>query len=485
MKKIVTDMPKGVIALYFVQAFTTFSYAVLYSSLTLFLTNQLKLHQALSNNIVGLFLALNYVLQLVGGVLGGRFLSNRMLFLLALIIEMVGLYALAQQYKPILFASLSMFLVGCGISFTCYNTMLTQRFNTEDPRRETAFILSYAMMSLGFCAGYTLSGFFDYTNQYQRLFYLAMGMDVLTLLFIVANWSILIDKATPLSKNNPTQRCIKNLGGFFSTILCIPLLMLCFNATELSNILVVGISLFMFFLISYLSITQKSNLDRERMRAYLLFALTSLLFWMIYFTGPMGIILFIKNNTDRHLWGYEIATQWLLNLNPLIIIIGAPALSLTIRRLQAKFNFSVAIQFAYGFIVLSLSFFSLACGINFADADGYVSLCWIIFYFLFQGIAELLMAPVGYAMVGRLAPVRLQGLMMGTWMLITGCAATLSHYFSNQMIQSNLLTPSITNQDYLCVFEQLGLWALGGALVLLVVSKKIKRSINQMAMEIL
>ncbi|CAM4505055.1 MAG: hypothetical protein LEGION0403_FIIPPAGN_01925 [Legionella sp.] len=84
MKKIVTNMPKGIIALYFMQALATFSYATLYSSLALFLTKQLQVEHKLSNSIVGLFLALNYVLQLIGGLLGGlggRFLSNRALVL--------------------------------------------------------------------------------------------------------------------------------------------------------------------------------------------------------------------------------------------------------------------------------------------------------------------------------------------------------------------------------------------------------------------
>ena len=167
MKKLLTDMPKGVTSLYFIQIFSTFSYAILYSSLTLYLTKQLHLNQTASNSIVGLFLAFNYVLQLLGGMMGGRLLSNRILFILSMFIETLGLLCLASGNSSLLYLSLSMFLVGCGLNFTCYNNMLTQRFQREDNRRETAFIFSYAAMSVGFCAGYVLSGFFDYSNQYQ------------------------------------------------------------------------------------------------------------------------------------------------------------------------------------------------------------------------------------------------------------------------------------------------------------------------------
>ncbi|WP_242602429.1 peptide MFS transporter [Legionella rowbothamii] len=483
MKKIVSNMPKGIIALYFVQALTTFSYATLYSSLALFLTKQLQVEQRLSSSIVGLFLALNYVLQLIGGLLGGRFLSNRVLFVLASLIEILGLFTLTTRSTSLLFVSLSMFLVGCGISFTCYNNMLTQRFSSEDERRETAFILSYAMMSIGFFAGYTLSGVFDYTNEYQGLFYTAILMDALTILFILRNWSVLADTNTPLAQVNSLQGLRNNLVGTLLTLGCIPLLVLSFKATELSNNLVITISVLMFLAILYLGLRQKSKIDKDRIMAYLLLAIISVLFWMIYFTGPMGVILFIKNNTDRHLFGYEIATQWLLNINPLVIIVCAPLLSLLINSLQNKFNFSISVQFACGFILLGLSFFALACGISFSGPDGLVSLSWVIFYFIFQGISELLIAPVGYAMIGRIAPLHLQGLMMGSWMLVAGAAASLSHYFANEMVTNQTHAPELTNENYLSIFEQLGIWALAGAVFLFLVTRKVKAFINQTVIE--
>jgi POT family proton-dependent oligopeptide transporter len=90
-----------------------------------------------------------------------------------------------------------------------------------------------------------------------------------------------------------------------------------------------------------------------------------------------------------------------------------------------------------------------------------------------QSIAELLIGPVGYAMVGRIAPVKLQGILMGTWMMVSGVSASLSSYFSNAMI--DLL---LTNADYQQVFSQLGLWALMGAVFLYFISGKIRRLID-------
>ena len=51
-----------------------------------------------------------------------------------------------------------------------------------------------------------------------------------------------------------------------------------------------------------------------------------IIFWMIYYTGPMGIALFVKNNVNRTLLHFNIPTQWLLNINSIAVVVCAPVL---------------------------------------------------------------------------------------------------------------------------------------------------------------
>jgi POT family proton-dependent oligopeptide transporter len=95
-----------------------------------------------------------------------------------------------------------------------------------------------------------------------------------------------------------------------------------------------------------------------------------------------------------------------------------------------------------------------------------------------QGFSELLITPVGYAMIGRIAPPQLQGVLMGTWMLVSGVAASLSPYFSNAMNKTESTNPLLTNSDYLHVFNQLSFWAAFGAIFLYFISKKMGSYIN-------
>ena len=480
MIKSLQRMPKGVTPLYFIQAFSTFSYAILYSSLSLYITKQLGLSNTVSNSIVGLFLAFNFVLHLVGGLMGGRYLSNRALFFITTIIQSFGILFLIFSQASTLYLGLSLFLVGCGLNTTCYNTILTQRFDPDDNRRDKAFFMSYSAMNVGFFAGFIISGFYDYSNQYQQIFYASLFINIITLLLMAFSWADLADKNTPLMElKDRSSRRLKHLLGITGTVLLVPFLMVCFNSADFSNGMVLVVSIIMFFVIVFLRQKQPLKADKQKIKAYLILTVTSIIFWMIYYTGPMGITIFIKNNVDKHILSYELATQWILNINAIIIIVGAPITATVINKLQSKgFNFSVSMQFVWAFIFLALSFFLLACGVMLSDSHGFSSINWVILHLVAQSIAELLIGPVGYAMIGQIAPPKLQGILMGTWMMVSGVSASLSTYFSNAMMKTDSIDPLSTNADYLYVFNQLGGWALVAAVFLYFIAGKIRNLID-------
>ena len=353
--------------------------------------------------------------------------------------------------------------------------MLTQRFASTDLRRETAFFLSYSTMNIGFCMGFIASGFFDFSNQYQTLFNIGIILNVISLLLTFFSWKKLADINTVLTLIKPKRNLIINYFiGLISIVLLTSLITVCFSFSQAGNIAIILISILVFFIIFYLSTQQKIPADSQKMKAYLLLAVTSLIFWMIYYTGPMGVTIFIKNNVDKHLFDWEVATQWVLNVNALVIITGAPLLSLIITKLRLKgFTISIPLQFVTAFGMLGLSFLVLACGILLANKHGYTSIFWVTIHFIFQGIAELLIAPVGFSMIGKIVPVQLQGFLMGTWMMVSGVSASFSHYLSNSMVKISSSNPLFTNNDYYLVFQQLSVWAFCGAIFLYFFTKKL------------
>ena len=290
-------VPHGVVPLYFMQIFSTFSFAIIYSSLSLYLTNQLGFSQVSSNNLVGIFLALNFVLHLFGGAIGGTLLSNRFLFLLSIFFQLIGLACLTIFGGQLLHVGLGLFLVGCGLNTTCLNSLLAQRFCVNNSYQESAFFMSYAAMNIGFTIGYIFSGLFDHSNQYENLFLIGCIVSTITIIIALFSWENLKDVSTKLAEFENRKDYLKNKClGILASIVLIPIMIILFNYSELANILVVTISACMFMIILYLSFNQKNIKDMKNLKVFLVLTISSVIFWMIYYTGPMGVTLFIKNN---------------------------------------------------------------------------------------------------------------------------------------------------------------------------------------------
>src|SRR5690349_23585844 len=83
-------MPTGAGALFLIQIFSTLSFSVLYSTLILYATKGLHMNDTLATSITGSFIALNYFLHLLGGYIGGRYLSYRSLFSIWMVSQVLG-----------------------------------------------------------------------------------------------------------------------------------------------------------------------------------------------------------------------------------------------------------------------------------------------------------------------------------------------------------------------------------------------------------
>src|SRR6516162_8458141 len=180
--------PEGAAALFFIQIFATLGFAVLYSTLVLYATKHLQLPVKTATALMGVFGAFNYGLHLFGGYLGGRFLSNRNLFVGGMALQVFGCACIATGTLTLFYLGLALFLTGSGLNVTCINMMLTQRFTPEDPRREGAFLWNYAGMNVGFFVRFSVAGHFQATESYSRLFIFATLGNFISIILVLLTW---------------------------------------------------------------------------------------------------------------------------------------------------------------------------------------------------------------------------------------------------------------------------------------------------------
>src|SRR5947207_1635360 len=213
LKQRFSAAPEGTAVLFFIQIFSTLGFAVLYSTLVLYATKHLQLGVKEATTLMGVFGAFNYGLHLFGGYLGGRFLSNRNLFVGGMALQVVGCGCIATGTLTLFYIGLALFLTGSGLNVTCINMMLTQRFTSEDPRREGAFLWNYAGMNVGFFVGFTVAGYFQGTESYASLFIFATLGNFVAIVLAVLSWRTLADRNTPLLDATSKQFRLRLLAG--------------------------------------------------------------------------------------------------------------------------------------------------------------------------------------------------------------------------------------------------------------------------------
>ena len=172
---------------------------------------------------MGVFGAFNYGLHLFGGYLGGRFLSNRNLFVGSMALQVIGCACIATGTLAMFYVGLALFLTGSGLNVTCINMMLTQRFTPEDPRREGAFLWNYAGMNVGFFVGFSAAGYFQATESYSSLFIFAtLGNFVAIVLALLQRGRRSTDRNTPLLDATRKQFQLRQFAGLAILIGLVP-----------------------------------------------------------------------------------------------------------------------------------------------------------------------------------------------------------------------------------------------------------------------
>jgi POT family proton-dependent oligopeptide transporter len=145
-------------------------------------------------------------------------------------------------------------------------------------------------------------------------------------------------------------------------------------------------------------------------------------FWAAYDQQSNTLLLWAEDFTDRSVdlgfWRGEIPSPWFLALNPLMIFLLTP---LIVRRWAEQGRrgselFPIS-KMAFGCLCVALAnlVMAAAAGVAVGKASG----LWLLVYFALATTGELYLAPVGLALMSKLAPAPVASLMMGLWFATT------------------------------------------------------------------
>jgi POT family proton-dependent oligopeptide transporter len=211
----------------------------------------------------------------------------------------------------------------------------------------------------------------------------------------------------------------------------------------------------------------------SRVGAILIFSVANIFFWSGFEQAGGTFNLFAAEETNRVVFGYEIAASLFQSINAMAIFIFAPLFAaMWVNLATRNMNPSTPAKFGLGLTLLSLGFVVMSLASFAAEGDALVSPMWLVGVYVLHTFGELCLSPIGLSMVTKLAPPKIVSVMMGLWF----ASMALANYMAGIM---ESLLHSIAPDMNLFVF--LTLTAAAGAVLMFALTpllRKLMRGIH-------
>lgn len=407
-----TTQPPGLWVLFITEMWERFSYYGMRALLVLYLIASTEStnpgfgwSEENASYLYALYTMAVYLTPIMGGWLADRFLGTHRSMLLGGWIIAAGHITLAgteffgitpgqvvsMQTSPgallTFVAGLALIVIGTGFFKPCVSVMVGQLYGPEDSRRDSGFTIFYMGINLGAFLSPLVAGTLGQKVGWHWGFgSAAIGM-ILGLIF----YQILRPKYLAGVGLSPKAiEAERASGGVVESKV---------DDAELKRPL--------------------NSVDFQRMIVILVLAFFgNIFFWAAFEQAGSSMNVFADQNTNRVLFGYEFPSTWYQSVNALTIVLCAPLFSLLWVWLDARnANPSTPVKFAIGLWLLGLSFIAMVLGAIEAKGGNLAGPHWLLITYIVYTWAELCLSPVGLSVVTKLAPIKLQSLMMGTWFL--------------------------------------------------------------------
>jgi POT family proton-dependent oligopeptide transporter len=194
---------------------------------------------------------------------------------------------------------------------------------------------------------------------------------------------------------------------------------------------------------SVIFLVAQPDKDRGPLAVILILAfIGNIFFWTAFEQAGSSLNVFAEKNTDRTLFGLlespGFPAEYYQSVNPLAILVFAPVFAWLWLYLEKKNRDpSTPVKFALGLWLLGLAFLAMVFGSMQARGQSLAGPHWLLITYVIYTWGELCLSPVGLSMVTKLAPHRLQSLMMGLWFFtfaLSNLLAGLVARFSTQFV---------------------------------------------------
>jgi proton-dependent oligopeptide transporter, POT family len=470
-----TKHPAGMWLISIIFAVLSFGFGVINSLLVLYITQTLHFRAAAAYTLYAAFVSFLYILPIYSGRISDWF-GCKKAFVLGVILEVTAMYFISIPTKTTLYFGLALFITAAAMASPAFFVILGKMYKKNDVRRESAFTISYMFMNFSYLVAYITGAYVEQYVSFSTAFVIAASVSLISLFLFWAGHNYLDPDP---SRNIKPRVHVKGPLQFISFIvvafLPLPLGLVLLRSAALGNWLIIVIGCLVILGVIMMAFKQKEKRARNKLFAFVLLSLVSIGFWALYMLEPSMLTIFVKNNVNREFLGSQIPPSVFTSLDPFyVLVIGFFFSRLWVYLRARNRDISLPGKFTLSIIIMSMGFFLLVPAIASASG-GKLNMSWMLLIYFFLTLGEMLISPIGNAMVGRLAPERTEGTLMGAWQVFSGVSAALSAYLAKMAIVPKGGSTAITNPIYSKAFTKIGLFSLSLGVISLLMLPYIKK----------
>jgi POT family proton-dependent oligopeptide transporter len=494
--------PKGLYVLFLTEMWERFSYYGMRTLLIFYLTKHFLFADGKAALIYGAYTALVYLVPVIGGMLADRYLGSRKAVTYGAILLVLGHFGMAFEGPPalvdgetivrsdfhlqIFFLSLALIISGVAFLKANISTIVGALYSQDDPRREGGFTIFYMGINIGAFVATLACGYLGERYGWRYGFGLAgIGM-LIGLIIFLKGQHLLEGHAEPPDAKRLKEKVFVGLSREVLIYLSgVAMVLVCWQLVQhqaLVGQLLGGFGILVVLgLMAYATMKcEPQERDRIFVAAVLIFS--SVLFWALFEQAGSSLNLLTDRAVDRVVLGWEVPATWFQSLNAGFIFTMAPIFAfLWVWLSKRNLEPSTPVKFALGLLQVGLGFLVLVIGMK-AAGDGPIALVWLVLLYLLHTTGELCLSPVGLSMITKLSPARIVGMMMGIWFLASAGAnfvAGLIAKMTSDVPQGGEVVDLVAAKSgYIEVYSQVGWYAIGAAVALLVISPLLRKGMH-------
>lgn len=313
--------------------------------------------------LVSLMSAACYLGTLPGGMLIDRVLGCRRAVAVSVVLLGLGYAGLIRSSPLAFFLSLTLLVIGSALFKPSTQSVLARLYIAGDARLETAQTWFYMAVNAGAAAGALVAGLIARKGGWGAPFALASA--VMLTAWILLSWF----------------RADLPLGPLVQQ-------------------------------------PRSSSASPMQVR-YETWTIAALILALLVYTVCYGqvegsLLLWAQDRTDRMLLGFEVPAAWFVALPALLVLVLGPVQLALLPWLQRRIGTHKLV--AVGLLSAALAFVVLLLASATSTAQQ-VSMLWLVGAMTLLVVGELLVAPLGIALILRLTPPQHCGMVVGIWYL--------------------------------------------------------------------